>query len=165
MERHGIPHPEVTVAARGQELPGSVLGLHGTSVPSGVSRARFEAALSACGAGFQRFGVVPITSKVIRHRISQVVACLARNGHGTVTANFSNPGALILTPGVNTESARWVATLRGCEVSTKLVYRGPPLDEAALNRCMGSQALAGTSTSSPAFRLRLAELQTCLERR
>jgi hypothetical protein len=80
-----------------------------------------------------------------------------------VTQNSSNPGALINTPGVDTNSTRWIATLHGCEVTTKRSYRGPPLTPAGLERCVGAQSLAETATATTQFRRRVAEVRTCME--
>jgi hypothetical protein len=164
MERHGVPNAEVTIARGAAAEPArvTVLGLYGIGVPSGVSRAHFETALSVCGQGFQRYGIVPLP-RVLQQRISQVVGCLARNGYAMVTANFSNPGALINTPGVDTTATRWIATLHGCEVTTKRVYSGPPLTEAALKRCVGAQQLAETATATVEFRRRVGELEQCMK--
>jgi hypothetical protein len=164
MERHGVPNAEVQIGRGAAQEPArvTVLGLYGTSVPAGVSRAHYEAALGACAQGFQRYGIVPLQS-IVRQRIAAVVACLELNGYHMVTQNSSNPGALINTPGVDTMTTSWIATLHGCEVTTRRNYRGPPLSRAGLERCIGAQALAETATATTQFKRRVLELETCME--
>jgi hypothetical protein len=158
LERSGIAHPEDLPGRSREELavPG-LTGVYGMRVPVGVNRAKFAAALKKCSSGELHVGRVPVTSTAFQRQIRRLAACLAGNGYTLPPPNFPGPGPVINTSGVNIASARWEATATGCYVDNQL-------NQAALTKCMGPQALEGMAETNTLFQQRLLELPRCLKR-
>jgi hypothetical protein len=162
LAKHGIEHPEDTSVPSKQELAiPMLLGTYGLRVPRGVARVKFEAALKQCGMGEARVGQVPITSPILRRQIEGLRACLARNGFGLPSPDFSGSAPVLDTRDIEIRSARWVATVKGCEVTGR-DYAGPALSEALLIRCLGKRGLEGEAKTNAIFQARILELPTCL---
>jgi hypothetical protein len=104
-----------------------------------------------------RIGSGPITSLVLQRRIAGLVLCLDRNGFRLPPPNFSGSGAVLDTKEVDTTSARWAATVMGCRTTAQL-------DEKALKKCLGRQAIEGAAKTNPMFQRRIVELPGCLRR-
>lgn len=163
LKKRGIADPEDVTRPSGQELaiPG-LQNVGGLRVPRGSTKARFEAALSKCGAGSLHVGPRPITSPVLQRKILELRTCLAANGFDLPAPTFAGTAPVLNTSHVDIESARWRATVMGCGVTDRRDYSGPPLDEAALMRCLGVQALKGAAKTNPTFQNRIVELPYCL---
>jgi hypothetical protein len=159
LEKHGVAQPENIPGPNQEErtLP-SLIGVRGVRVPLGVTRVQFEEALRKCGASYLRVAPASVTSPVLQGRVLRVAACLARNGFMLPPPNFPGPGPVLDTRRVNVASAKWVATVRGCQITRQR------LTQAALRKCMGAKVLEGAAKTNPIFQARISELPRCLRR-
>jgi hypothetical protein len=159
LEKHGVAHPENIPGPNQEErtLP-SLIGVRGVRVPLGVTRVQFEGALRECGAGYLRVAPAPVTSPVLQGRVLRVTACLARNGFMLPPPNFHGPGPVLDTSSVNVASAKWVATVRGCQITRQ------QLTQTALSKCMDAKALEGNAGGNMTFEQQFLGLSRCLKR-
>ena len=156
LEKHGIARPENTARPTQEELAiPRLIGLGGMRVPIGVTRAQLEGALKQCGADFIHVAPAPVTSAVLQHGIVELRTCLANNGFSLPPPNFSGGAPALDTHGIAVASARWVATVRGCETT-------PRLTQSALTRCMGARTLEGAAKTNSSFGQHFLELTHCL---
>jgi hypothetical protein len=157
LERHGVPDPEKTQTPTPQELAiPSLLAVRGVRVPVSVNRATFKEALAKCDAGSLQVAPSPITDKRLQNRINAMRVCLARNGYILPPPNYPGPGPVLDTSMVDIASARWVATATGCGVTKELT-------PAALEVCMGKNALSGGAKTNVAFQRKYLQLAGCLK--
>lgn len=156
LRRHGIPNLGEAQQPREAEafVPGAI-GARGLVVPRGVTEAQFKRALQECGGSDLRVGPAPITDPTQQARIRQFVGCMGDNGYRVPPPNFSGKGTLLDTRGIDTTSARWVATTLGCHASSHTT-------QAALERCVGKAGLKGAAKSNPVLQQRLGEIPMCL---
>jgi hypothetical protein len=158
LEKHGVPSPQNVGHPTTEELaiPG-LLGFYGAPIPRGVTRVAFEQAVKACG-GNLHVGREPISNSIVERQIEGLRGCLAKNGFTLSPPDFAGPGPVLDTRAAPIASARWVATVRGCEVSARLTG-------ADLRRCMGAAGLTGSAKTNPAFEDRYLQLPHCLRTR
>lgn len=165
LEKHGVMHPDDTPPPSEQEaaIPG-LLGTYGLRVPRGTTKGRFEAALKQCGLGDVHIGQVPITSVILQQRIRKLRTCLLQNGFSLPPADFSGNRPVFDTSRINIQSARWAATVKGCEVTGRDGYTGPVLSKSLLVMCLGKKGLEGAAKTNTMFQSRILELPNCLRR-
>jgi hypothetical protein len=155
LRRHGVTNLEESSRPTPQQLAiPSLLAFYGTPVPSGITLAHFERLVAECGGGIS-VGRKPVTSDIAKRAIGKLRECLAKNGYPLPSPNFPGPGPVLNTSGLNINTVRWRATVRGCETT-------PQLTKAELVRCVGAGALAGDVPMAPRFEDRILGLRRCL---
>ena len=85
----------------------------GSKLPSGVSRARYQAALKACVPAIK---VPSLQSKQPSHKGSaaKFVQCMRQNGIDMPAPNTSGQGPVLSTAGVDTGSEQFKAAMKAC---------------------------------------------------
>jgi hypothetical protein len=158
LQSHGIAHPEDVGGRTREELavPG-LSGIYGLRIPLGVEPATFAVAVKNCSRGRLHVGRVAVTGPVLRHNILGLASCLSRNGYSLPAPNFPGPGPVLDVSKVNIASARWVATATGCYVNNQVTNK-------ALERCLGTRGLRGSSETNTVFRQRVLELPRCVKK-
>jgi hypothetical protein len=156
LKKYGVRHPEHVEKPSEEELTLSLLiGLRGMSVPIGVTREQFQAALDECGAGNLAVAPAPVTNPILQERVVTLRACMERNGYQLPPPNFPGPGPVIDTSGINIMSARWRATAKGCGIDRQLT-------PAALVACVGKDGLEGEAQHNTEFEIHILGLRRCL---
>jgi hypothetical protein len=119
----------------------------GPTLPKGVTRAQFEAAMKKCGggnfgarsgrnggAGFRR-----VNSPVFQAALTKYAACLRQNGIDIPAPNTSGKGPIFNTKGIDTSSAKFSAARLKCRASLTGAFRRP----------QGAAGASGTATTAP----------------
>jgi hypothetical protein len=130
LQKNGITLPRRTP---GQPRPqgGGLLGGGGTPpLPSGVTKAQYEAALKKCGAGAFRGGA-RLNSAAFKAALPKFAACMRENGVTLPAPNTSGNGPVFDVKGVNTSSAQFKGAQAKCQPIMTAARRqagpgGPP---------------------------------------
>ncbi len=156
LERHGIPRPGDLPKPTEAELAIPALRvMRGMRVPVGISRQRFREALNKCGYGYLKVAPEPITNPIVKGMVLELRSCLARNGFMLPYPNFVG-GPILDTRSVDIRSAMWVATVKGCGVTSHLT-RG------MLMKCISPELLRKPASKNGPFEEQLVELHHCLD--
>jgi hypothetical protein len=124
LQKQGITLPPRSPGAPGARgLLGSGSG-QGPTLPSGVSRARFEAARTKCGGGNVAFGGRAPNSPARTKALSAFAACMRSNGVNLAAPNTSGKGPVFNTSGVNTTSAQFKDAQTKCSSSLQGAFAG-----------------------------------------
>ena len=87
----------------------------GPQLPSGVTRARFEAALKQCGGGVRRGGFgVRTSSPAFKAALASLAKCMAQDGVNLPAPNTSGTGPVFDTSKINVNSAQFKAAYAKC---------------------------------------------------
>jgi hypothetical protein len=92
----------------------------GTTLPAGVSKAKFEAALKKCGGNFAggrgsfAGGTSRFTSPAGKQALAKFAACLRENGVKVGEPNTSGKGPIFNSTGIDTKSAQFKAAEAKC---------------------------------------------------
>ncbi len=113
LQKNGITLPKRTPGSRpgGGFIPGAGAG-GGPQLPSGVTRAQYEAALKKCGGGsghfFRRGGAAGrLNNPVFKAALAKYGNCLRQNGIKLPAPNTSGNGPIFNTKGINTASSQF----------------------------------------------------------
>ena len=146
LQKNGVTLPQRTPGsgAPGGGFPGAG---GGPTLPKGVTRAQFEAAMKKCGggnfgarsgrpggAGFRR-----ANSPVFKAALTKYAACLRQNGIDIPAPNTSGNGPIFSTKGIDTSSAKFRSATLKCRASLTGAFRRPP----------GAAGAPGTATTPP----------------
>ena len=121
LKKQGITLPQRVPGKNGTAKPpkGGAIpfggGGQGFKLPSGVSRAKYEAAIKKCGG--RGFGGGPggrLQSPAFKKSLEKFAACLRENGVNLPKANTSGSGPIFDTKGINTNSATFRAAQKKC---------------------------------------------------
>jgi hypothetical protein len=126
--QHGQPQ------ARGQRRPpgaggflgGGSGGTGGPSLPKGVTRAQYEAALKKCGGGNfagRGGGGARFKSPAFQAALAKFAACLRENGVNVPAPNTSGNGPVFDTKGIDTSSAKFKAAEAKCQSDLRTAFR------------------------------------------
>jgi hypothetical protein len=123
LKRNGITLPPRTP---GQRRPGAgLLGGGGPrQLPSGVTKAQFEAALKKCGAHGLGGGAARLTSPAFRAALIEFGACMREHGIDLPPPNTSGQGPIFRTAGINTTSKAFTGAVAKCR---SIIAKGPRL--------------------------------------
>ncbi len=100
--------------------PGGGLFLGGggqRTLPSGVSRSKFEAAIKKCGGGgsFQRFGDRNrLNNANFKKSLEKFATCMRQNGVNVPAPNTTGKGPIFDTKGIDTGSAKFRTAQQKC---------------------------------------------------
>jgi hypothetical protein len=130
MKKQGITLPQ---RKPGQGGPGGLLGggqAGGTpTLPAGVSRAQYEAALSKCASLRPRFGAGAgagadrFKSPAFTAALTKFSACMRQNGINLPAPNTSGTGPVFNTQGINTTSTQFRAAEAKCASYLRAGFR------------------------------------------
>jgi hypothetical protein len=121
LKRNGITLP--------QRKPGAGGLLGGGSIPTGASRARYEAALKKCGNDFTpRAGTLPsrLATPQAKQALAKFATCMRENGVKIGEPNTSGKGAVFNTKGVNTRTPAFAAATSKCRSDLRGVFGASP---------------------------------------
>ena len=131
LQKNGITLPKRTPGAHpgGGFVPGAGAG-GGPQLPSGVTRAQYEAALKKCGGGsghfFGRGGAAGrLNNPVFKAALTKYGDCLRQNGINLPAANTSGNGPIFDTKGINTTSSQFKAASAKCRSALTGAFRRP----------------------------------------
>jgi hypothetical protein len=115
LQKNGITLPRRT-PGQGPPQGGGLLGGGGTPpLPSGVSKAQYEAALKKCGAGAFRGGGARQNRTAFKQALPKFAACMRENGVNLPAPNTSGNGPVFNTKGLNTSSAQFKSAQAKCQ--------------------------------------------------
>lgn len=100
------------------------------TLPKGVTKAQYEAALKKCG-GFPRVGGFAgagggFNTPAARQALAKFAACMRENGVNVPTANTSGKGPIFNTKGLDTGSAKFAAADAKCRSVLFGAFRAHP---------------------------------------
>lgn len=136
LQKNGITLPKRTPGQRrpgGPGGPGGFLGggAGGPQLPSGVTRAQYEAALKKCGGGTFAGRGARLKSPVYQAALSKFATCMRENGIDVPTPNTSGNGPVFSTKGIDTTSAKFRAAETKCAGVLRSTLRTGPRPGAA----------------------------------
>jgi hypothetical protein len=133
LQKNGIALPKRTPGARpgGGFFAGGAGAGGGPQLPSGVTRAQYEAALKKCGGGaghfFARGGAAGrLDSPVFKAALAKYGECLRQNGVKVPPPNTSGKGPIFDTKGIDTSSAQFKTASTKCRGALLGAFRRPP---------------------------------------
>ena len=147
LQKNGITLPKRTPGQRPGGGAGGAGGLlgggtgNGPTLPKGVTRAQYEAAIKKCGGfGGGRFGAGAGTSRfsspAVKQALSKFASCMRENGVNLPTPNTSGKGPVFNTKGLEPTSTKFKAAQTKCASDLVSAFRARP----------GAGAPAGTGT-------------------
>jgi hypothetical protein len=129
LQKNGITLPARPSGSRGPRGGGFLEGAGSRpTLPKGVTRAQYEAALKKCGGG--RFGGVGghfarTGSSVFKTALAKFAACLRQNGVNVPAPNTSGNGPIFDTKGINTSSPQFRSAETKCRSTLTSAFRRP----------------------------------------
>jgi hypothetical protein len=123
LQKQGITLPRRSGTPGAGGLLGSGSG-QGPALPSGVSRAQFEAATTKCGGGNFARGRRAPNSPARTKALTAFAACLRANGVNVPAPNTSGKGPVFNTSGLNVTSAQLNAAQAKCSSALGAFARG-----------------------------------------
>jgi hypothetical protein len=129
LQKDGITLPQIQRKA-GQRPGGGFLGGGaGPTLPKGVSRAQYEAAIKKCGgfgAGRFRGAGGGVSSPTFRAALVKFAACLRENGVKVPAPNTSGSGPIFNTKGIDTKSTQFKTAETKCSTLLRKGFRAAP---------------------------------------
>jgi hypothetical protein len=128
LQKNGITlpaRPSGAGAPRGGGFLGG--GANGPTLPKGVTRAQYEAALKKCGAGRLAGGGAfgRARSPVFKQALSKFAACMRQNGIDIPVPNTSGNGPIFSTKGIKTNTPQFRAATGKCRGTLTGAFRRP----------------------------------------
>jgi hypothetical protein len=115
LQKNGITLPSRTPGQGRPPGSGGLLGGGGAPpLPSGVTRAQYEAALKKCGAG-ARGGAARLKSPAYKKALTDFAACMRENGVSLPAPNTSGNGPVFNSKALNTSSAQFRSAQAKCQ--------------------------------------------------
>lgn len=121
LQKNGITQPQRAPGGRPPAGAGGFPAAGGPTLPKGVTRAQYEAALKKCGAGngFAGRGVAGrgggrVNSPVFTQALAKYAACLRQNGINVPAPDTSGKGPVFNTKGINTSSPQFRSATTKC---------------------------------------------------
>jgi hypothetical protein len=130
LQKNGITLPKRTPGSHpgGGFAAGAGAG-GGPQLPTGVTRAQYEAALKKCGGGSGHFfagrGARRFDSPVFKAAIAKYGECLRQNGIKVPPPNTSGNGPVFDTKGIDTSSAQFRSVSAKCSSVLAGAFRRP----------------------------------------
>lgn len=153
LQKNGITLPKRTPGSRpgGGFVPGAGAG-GGPQLPSGVTRAQYEAALKKCGGGNRPFSggggaARRINNPVFKAALAKYGDCLRQNGINLPPANTSGNGPIFDTKGINTASPQFRTASAKCRSVLLGAFRRPAGAPGASGAAAGGAPAGGESST------------------
>jgi hypothetical protein len=153
LQKNGITLPKRTPGSPsgGGFVPGAGAG-GGPQLPSGVTRAQYEAALKKCGIGSGHFfrgnTGSRLNNPVFKAALTKYGNCLRQNGINLPVANTSGNGPIFNTKGINTSGSQFKAASAKCRSVLLGAFRRPAGAPGAPGAPAGGPPAGGTSSAS-----------------
>lgn len=132
LQKDGITLPKRTPGQRPQGGTGGFLGgggaAGGPKLPSGVTRAQYEAAIKKCGGGAFRGGAGGagrLQSPAFKQALTKFASCMRENGVDIPAPNTSGRGPIFDTKGIDTASAQFKTAESKCRSDLTDTFRRP----------------------------------------
>jgi hypothetical protein len=129
LQKNGITLPQHTSGQRPQGGPGGFLGggaaAGAPKLPSGVSRAQYEAALKKCGGGAFPGRGARLQSPAFKQALTKFAACMRENGVNVPAPNTSGSGPIFDTKGIDTASSQFRTAESKCRSQLTSAFRRP----------------------------------------
>jgi hypothetical protein len=129
LQKNGITLPKRTPGQRSPGGgPGRFLGggVGGPQLPSGVTRAQYEAAIKKCGGGAFANRGARLKNPAYLAALTKFAACLRENGVDVPPPNTSGNGPIFSTKGINTASAQFQTAQTKCRGDLAGAFRRRP---------------------------------------
>lgn len=121
LSKNGITLPKFAPGQR--QSPGT----HGPTLPTGVSKARYEAAVKKCGgSAFFHGGGGRFQSPAVKQALAKFATCMRANGVNVPKANTSGSGPIFNSKGLDQHSAKFKAAEAKCRADLNGAFRGVP---------------------------------------
>ena len=115
LQKNGITLPKRT-PGQGRPQGGGLLGAGGTPpLPSGVTKAQYEAALKKCGGRPFGAGGARFNTTAFRQALPRFAACMRENGVNLPAPNTSGNGPVFNTKGLNTTGTQFQSAQAKCQ--------------------------------------------------
>jgi hypothetical protein len=129
LQKNGITLPRRTPGARRPPGVGGFGAFGGAGgglrLPSGVSRAQFQAALKKCGGtGFG--GAGRFNNPAYRQALATFATCMRQNGVNLPEPNTSGNGPVFSVKGIDTATPQFKAAMARCRSDLSGAFRGGP---------------------------------------
>jgi hypothetical protein len=152
LQKNGITLPERKPGKRPSGGAGGFLGGGGFTLPKGVTKAQYEAAIKKCGGfaggrvGGGRVGGSVFTSPAAKQALTKFATCMREHGVNVPTPNTSGKGPIFDIRGLNTNSAAFKAAESKCSGALRGAFRAHP---GAADGQPGGPGSAGPGGSAP----------------
>ncbi len=131
LQKNGITLPQRTPGQHRPGGPGGAggflgggAGAGGPKLPSGVTRAQYEAAIKKCGGGaFAGGAAARLKSPAYLAALSKFAACMRENGVNVPAPNTSGKGPIFDTKGIDTASSQFKAAESKCRSDLTGAFR------------------------------------------
>ncbi len=114
--------------------PRGFQGGNGPQLPSGVTRAQFQAALKKCGAGNFAGRGARLTSPAYRQALAKLGECMRAHGVNVPAPNTSGNGPVFDTKGIDTSSQQFKTAQQACSSIVRSALPRPPAGSAGAPR-------------------------------
>lgn len=144
LQKNGITLPQRTPGRRPPGGPRGFLGGGGSGgpqLPSGVTRAQYEAAIKKCGGGAFANRAARLKSPAYLAALTKFATCMRANGVDVPPPNTSGNGPIFSTKGLNTAGAQFQAAEAKCRGDLAGALRRRP--------GVGANGAAGAAGGAP----------------
>jgi hypothetical protein len=126
LQKNGISLPKFTPGKRPSH-PGGSFGAGTPTLPKGVSKTQYEAAIKKCGGSPGGFGKgARFNSPAIKQALAKFATCMRKNGENVPAPNTSGKGPVFSTKGLNTSSSKFKEAESKCRSDLGGAFRGRP---------------------------------------
>lgn len=152
LQKNGITLPKRTPGSRpgGGFVPGAGAG-GGPQLPSGVTRAQYEAALKKCGGGnahsFAGGATRRLNNPVFKTALTKYGDCLRENGIKLPAPNTSGSGPIFDTKGIDTAGSQFKTASAKCRSVLLSAFKHPAGAGGASGTPAGSPPAGGESST------------------
>jgi hypothetical protein len=125
LQKNGITLPKRT-PGQGRPPAGGSLGGDGggaSQLPSGVTRAQYEAAVKKCGGSPRGFGA-RTSSPAFKQALTKFATCMREHGITLGEPNTSGKGPIFNTSGIDTASAQFKTAQASCSSNLRTALPG-----------------------------------------
>jgi hypothetical protein len=126
LQKNGITLPKRAPGqGRGPGTGGLLGGATAPKLPSGVTRAQYEAALKKCGGSPRGLGARR-SSPAFKQSLTKFAVCMREHGVQIGEPNTSGKGPIFNTSGINTTSAQFKTAQTTCTPNLRAALPGAP---------------------------------------
>lgn len=128
LQKNGITLPKRTPGQRPRGGPGAFLGggAAGPQLPSGMTRAQYEAAIKKCGGGVFFNRGARLKNPAYLAALTKFAACMRENGVNVPPPNTSGNGPIFSTKGIDAASAKFRTAEAKCRGDLAGAFRRVP---------------------------------------